>query len=222
MKRSRSSSWTQEDQDRVVVDERASQLRTGRRLETFTIAWNLIEAVVGFVAGVLSGSVALVGFALDSIVESSSGGVLLWRLRAEARGTRTSEEAERRAVRGVALAFFALTLYVGVRSVIDLLSRSRPETSILGMALTIVSLIVMPILAARKRRAAAALDSRALQADSKQTSFCVYLSAIVLTGLLLNAVLGWWWADPVAALAVAVLAAREGYELWTTEDFCCV
>jgi divalent metal cation (Fe/Co/Zn/Cd) transporter len=109
-----------------------------------------------------------------------------------------------------------------VRVILDLAQRSRPDTSIPGVALTIVSLIVMPVLAVRKRRAARALDSRSLQADSVQTSVCVYLSAIVLVGLMLNALLGWWWADPIAALAVAALAAREGRALWTTEDFCCV
>lgn len=206
----------------MVTEARTAHLRRGLHLEAFTIAWNLVEAVVGFVAGIAAGSVALVGFALDSVVETSSGGILYWRLRAEVRGSHASEDVERRAVRGVALAFFALSLYVGVRSINDLVAGSRPEMSLLGMALTAVSLIVMPILAARKREAAAALNSRALQADSRQTSFCVYLSAIVLAGLGLNAALDWWWADPVAALVVAVLAAREGRELWVTDDFCCV
>lgn len=200
---------------------RAQSLRRARALEIFTVSWNAVEAVVGMVAGLAAGSVALVGFALDSVAESASGGVLLWRLRAEGRGTHTSEEAERKAVRGVALAFFALALYVGGRSICALIARDRPDASVVGVVLTVVSLIVMPILARRKRCAAVDLDSRSLDADASQTNLCTYLSAIVLVGLLLNATLGWWWADPVAAIGIAFLAAREGLELWRTEDVCC-
>jgi divalent metal cation (Fe/Co/Zn/Cd) transporter len=200
---------------------RSESIRHARLLEIFTVSWNAVEALIGIVAGLAAGSVALVGFALDSVAESASGGVLLWRLRAEGRGTHTSEEVERTAVRGVALAFFALALYVGGRSIFALVTRDRPETSVVGLALAVVSLVVMPILARKKRRAAADLDSRSLDADASQTNLCTYLSAIVLAGLFLNAALGWWWADPVAALGIAVLAAREGVELWRTEDLCC-
>jgi divalent metal cation (Fe/Co/Zn/Cd) transporter len=204
-----------------VVAPRTRSLRRGLLLEYFTVGWNVLEAVVGLTAGFKAGSVALVGFALDSIVEASSGSILIWRLRTEVRGTRTAEEAERRAIRLVAVAFFALAAYVGSRAVFDLISRSRPEESVAGIVLAVVSLIVMPLLGWRKRVVARELDSRALQADSTQTTLCTYLSAFLLVGPVTNALLGWWWADPVAGLAIAVFAAKEGRELWRAEDLCC-
>lgn len=200
---------------------RAKTLRRGLLLEYFTLTWNLIEAVVGMAAGITAGSVALIGFALDSLVESSSAGILIWRLRAEDRGGRAAGDVERKAIRLVAVAFFALAAYVGVRSLLDLFARSRPEESFVGIGLAIVSLIVMPVLAWRKNRVARELDSRALQADSMQTSICTYLSAFLLIGLVTNALFGWWWADPVAGLAIAAFAAKEGRELWTAKDLCC-
>lgn len=200
---------------------RDDHLRRGLRLEAFTIGWNAVEAVVGLVAGVLAGSVALVGFALDSLVEASSGGILVWRLRAERGGRGTSDELERRAIRLVALAFFALAAYVGARAGVDLVLGAEPETSVAGIVLAAVSLVVMPVLAHRKRVVARELDSRALQADSTQTVICTLLSGALLIGLVANAVLGWWWMDPAAGLFIAVVAAREGHELWTTEDVCC-
>lgn len=200
---------------------RQTGLRRGLRLEYFTVSWNLLEAAVGLVAGTLAGSVALVGFALDSLVEASSGSILLWRLRTEQNGKRSAEEAERRAIRLVAVAFLALAAYVGVRAIYDLAVQSRPDASPVGVGLALVSLVVMPILAARKARVARSLDSRALQADSTQTTLCTYLSAFLLVGLATNALLGWWWADPLAGFVIAILAAKEGRELWTTEDLCC-
>ena len=200
---------------------RARSLRRGLLLEYFTITWNTLEAAVGLTAGILTGSIALVGFALDSIVEGSSGAILVWRLRTEAKGTRTAEEAERKAIRMIAVAFFALALYVGGRAALDLTSGSRPEQSLPGIILAVVSLIVMPVLAWRKRTVARELDSRALQADSTQTTLCTYLSAFLLVGLVTNALLGWWWADPAAGLAIAGFAAKEGKELWTSKDLCC-
>ena len=190
-------------------------------LEYFTIAWNVVEATVGLVAGVLAGSVALVGFALDSIVEATSGGILIWRLKTERSGARTAEEAEQRAIRLVAAAFFALAAYVGVRASFDLVNQARPDESPTGIVLAIISLIVMPVLAHKKSKLAKELDSRALQADSTQTILCMYLSAFLLVGLVANAAFGWWWADPLAGLAIAGFAAREGHELWTTKDLCC-
>jgi divalent metal cation (Fe/Co/Zn/Cd) transporter len=200
---------------------RSASLRRGLWLEYFTFGWNLIEAVVGMVAGVIAGSVALTGFALDSVVESSSAGILIWRLRAEGSGARTAEDVERRAIRLVAAAFFALAIYVGARSAIDLFIGSRPEESVVGIGLAIVSLVVMPVLAWRKKRVARELDSRALQADSTQTSVCTYLSVFLLAGLVANALVGWWWADALAGLGIAAFAAKEGLELWRAKDLCC-
>jgi divalent metal cation (Fe/Co/Zn/Cd) transporter len=200
---------------------RKNVLRRGLKLEYFTVGWNCLEAVVGLTAGFLAGSVALVGFALDSVVEASSGSILIWRLRSEEMGTRTAEEAERKAIRKVAVAFFALAAYVGVRAAYDLLTRSRPGESLTGIVLAIVSLVVMPLLAWRKRVVARQLDSRALQADSTQTTLCTSLSAFLLFGLVTNAVFGLWWADQLAGLAIAALAAKEGRQLWNAEDLCC-
>jgi divalent metal cation (Fe/Co/Zn/Cd) transporter len=200
---------------------RAHGLRRGLALEYLSLAYNFFESVVGLIAGAVAGSVALIGFGLDSVVESSTAAVLIWRFHTEIRGSRTREEAERRAVRLVAIAFFALAAYVGARSILDLLAQSRPDDSPVGIALAILSLFVMPWLAARKRRLAREIDSRALNADSYQTQLCTYMSAFLLVGLLANTVLGWWWADPVAGLAIAGLAVREGVELWREEDFCC-
>lgn len=201
-------------------EERAHLLGSGLRLEYFSLAWNLLETFVGMVAGILAGSVALVGFALDSIVESTSAAVLIWRLRNEGSPRWDIESIERRAVRLIAMAFWALAAYVGIKACVDLVAGHRPEESAIGIALAVVSLIVMPVLASRKRASARALDSRALHADASQTSLCTYISAFLLVGLGANAVLGWWWADPIAGLCIAALAAKEGHELWTTEDFC--
>lgn len=194
------------------MSTREASLRRGVNLEYFSLSWNVIETVVGLIAGLASGSVALIAFALDSVVEASSASILLWRLRGEARG-RPAEEVERRAIRLVAVAFYALALYVFLRSGYDLITRARPEESLLGIVLAAVSLVVMPVLAWRKRTLARELNSRALQADSMQTTLCTYISAFLLLGLGANAAFGWWWADPLAGLAIAVIAAREGREL---------
>jgi divalent metal cation (Fe/Co/Zn/Cd) transporter len=204
-----------------LVADRRKALQRGLNLEYFTITWNAIEAFVGMAAGIAAGSVALVGFALDSIVEASSGGILLWRLHAEAHGSRPAEEIERRAIRLVAVAFLAPASYVGGGAAFDLFSGARPDESPVGIGLAVVSLIVMPVLARRKNVVAKELDSRALQADSTQTTLCTYLSAILLFGLVTNALFGWWWADSVAGLGIAAFAAKEGRELWTTKDLCC-
>jgi divalent metal cation (Fe/Co/Zn/Cd) transporter len=200
--------------------ERAARVRSGLRLEYFSLFWNVLETAVGLVAGLAAGSVALIGFGLDSVVESSSAGVLIWRLRSEGKSDHDIEVIERRAVRLVAAAFFVLAAYIGVKATFDLVQQNHPEESLVGIVLAVVSLIVMPLLAARKRQAALDLDSRAMHADSSQTTLCTYISAVLLFGLLANWLLGWWWADPVAGLGIALLASKEGHELWTTEDFC--
>ena len=204
----------------MAPERRRDLLGRALVLEYLSLGWNVLETVVGLAAGLAAGSVALIGFGLDSVVESSSAGALTWRLRKERRGAAEAEDVERRAVRLVAIAFIALAVYIGARSIFDLVTRSRPEESPIGIALALLSLIVMPVLAARKRSMARELDSRALDADARQTSLCTYISALLLIGLVANAALGWWWADPVAGLGIAVLAAKEGRELWTTEHFC--
>ncbi len=183
----------------------------GRRLEYLTIAWNSFEAVVALVSGLMAGSIALVGFGLDSVIETTSATVLLWRLRAD--GDRASRErAERTAHRLVGASFLLLALYVAIMSVRALWSREQPEQSLLGILIAVAAIIIMPLLGRAKRRVAAQLQSRALEADSRQADFCAYLSAILLAGLLLHALLGWWWTDPAAALLMVPIIAREGVQ----------
>ena len=185
---------------------RASLLRRGRVLEYLTLGWNSIEAVVAITSGVLAGSTALVGFGVDSIIESASGAVLLWRLQDRPDDRRKDELA----LKLVGISFLLLASYVAWEAGASLLSREAPEVSRIGIALAALSLIVMPLLARAKRKVAAALESRALDADSRQTDLCAYLSAILLVGLSLNALFGWWWADPAAGLGMVPIIAREG------------
>jgi len=189
--------------------DRASLLREGRRLEWFTVGWDSVEGLVSVGLGLLAGSVALVGFGVDSFVEASSGAILLWRLQG-GRDAAAEARVEARALRLVGLSLFALAAFVLYDALDAILTREAPDASIAGIVLASASLVVMPILARRKRRIAAAIGSRALRADSFQTSICMYLSAILLVGLLLNAVAGLWWADPVAALAMVPIIAKEG------------
>jgi divalent metal cation (Fe/Co/Zn/Cd) transporter len=200
---------------------RGRDLARASRLEYVSVGYNVLEAAAGVAFGLAAGSVALVGFGLDSVVEASSATILLWRLRTEVSGRRTAAEAEGRAIRLVAVAFFALAAYVGVRSAWDLFTGARPEESIPGIVLAAASLVIMPVLARAKRRLADRLNSRSLQADSMQTVLCTYLSAFLLLGLAANALWGWWWADPTAGLAIAVIAVREGLVLWRERDLCC-
>lgn len=185
-------------------------VRRGIHLEYLTIAWNAAEAVIAVISGVIAGSIALVGFGLDSVIEVSSGATLLWRLRAER--TENRERAERLAARLVGASFLALSAYVAYEAVTALVRREAPDRSLPGIALAVASLIVMPLLARAKRRVAHGLRSGAMQADSRQTDICAYLSAILIAGLLLNATLGWWWADPIAALIMVPIIAKEGIE----------
>jgi divalent metal cation (Fe/Co/Zn/Cd) transporter len=200
---------------------RRDSLRHALGLEGLSLAYNVVEAAVGIAAGLAAGSVALVGFGLDAVAESASAAVLIWRLGTERRGRRTAEEAERKAVRLLAVAFAFLAGYVGVTAIRDLVTGARPEESTVGIVLAAVSLAVMPLLARAKRAAARELDSRSLEGDSVQTILCTYMSAVLLVGLAANSLWGWWWADPIAGLVIAGLAVREARELWVTEDVCC-
>jgi divalent metal cation (Fe/Co/Zn/Cd) transporter len=195
---------------------RSHQIQRGIHLEYLTIAWNVFEGLVAVASGAVAGSIALIAFGIDSFIETSSGGVLLWRLRAERSG-QDAQQVERRALKMVGISFMLLAAYIAFESIKTLVQRETPERSIVGIAIAILSLIVMPWLARQKRKAAGSLKSSALKADSRQTSLCAYLSAITLGGLLLNALLGWWWADPIAGLAMIPIVLREGSEAFRGE-----
>ena len=194
-----------------MVIDRAAVARRGRRLEYFTIAWNSLEGAVAVIAGIVAGSISLVGFGIDSFIEVTSGAALLWRMSVDA-DVHRRERNERLALRIVGLCFLALAAYIAYESIGDLARRQAPERSIPGIALACVSLLVMPLLSRAKRKVSAALASAAMHADARQTDFCMYLSAILLGGLLLNALFGWWWADPAAALIMVPMIAKEGFE----------
>lgn len=195
----------------IGILERTAVVRRGRTLEYFTIAWNAMEGLVAVAAGVIARSISLVGFGIDSFIEVTSGSVLLWRMSVDA-DVHGRERNERRSLRVVGICFVMLAAYILYESVMDLLSKRAPEHSVPGIILACVSLIAMPLLSRAKRRVARALGSAAMHADAKQTEFCTYLSAILLVGLLLNALLGLWWADPVAALIMVPIIAKEGIE----------
>ena len=197
----------------MTESARQAGLRTGLRLEVFTVGWNVIEAVVAIGAGAIAGSVALVGFGLDSVIESISGIALYHRLRGELNGDESrNDEREKRALLFVGVSFFLIAAYVTYESLATLLSREAPEHSVPGIVLAALSLIVMPVLGWRKLVTARALQSRALEADAMETFVCAYLSFALLIGLLLNSMFDWWWADPVAALAMLPLIIHEGRE----------
>jgi cation diffusion facilitator family transporter len=180
-------------------------------LEYFTVGWNVLEGVIAITAGILSSSIALVGFGLDSYIEVASGAVLIWRLRKH-EDEEEEEKAEKRAILLVGVTFLALALYVSYESIKKLIVQEPPAESLIGILLAIVSLIVMPLLAWQKRKVAAQIHSRALAADALETLVCSYLSLTLLVGLGLNAWLGWWWADPLAALVMVFFLVREGWE----------
>lgn len=196
---------------KTMSPERHSALvARGRRLEYLTLAWNGFEAAVALASGVIAGSVALVGFGLDSVIEMVSAAILLWRLRSDPATHQERDEQIAHRLAGTCLV--ALAAYIAVESIRALLLRSVPERSIPGIAIAIAAVIVMPLLGRAKRTVAQALHSRALQADSRQADFCAYLSAILLAGLVLQWLLGWWWADAVAALIMVPIIAREGMQ----------
>src|SRR5881409_989458 len=202
-------------QDRSM--ERVALLRRGIALEGVTVGYNALEGIIAIAAGLAAGSVALTGFGIDSVIEVTSGALLWWRLRTELGSAPLGPTVERRAARGAGLLLLALGVYILTDSARLLLAGNRPESSPLGIVLTALSLIVMPLLARAKLGVAASLASRALRADAHESIVCAWLSATTLLGLGLNAALGWWWADPVAALAMLPLIVREGIEAWRGE-----
>ena len=188
--------------------------------EYFTVAWNVLEGIVAIAAGIISGSIALVGFGVDSYIEVASGLFLIWRLRKHGFDDEDEEAAEKKAVFFVGVTFILLALYVIYESVKKLFFHEHPEESLVGIVLAIVSLIVMPLLASYKKKIAAEIRSRALRADALETLACSYLSLTLLLGLAANALFGWWWADPVAGLAMTPLIAWEGWQALTGRTCC--
>ena len=201
------------------MEERANLVRRGRRLEYFTIVWNSLEALVAILSGLIAGSIALVGFGFDSLIEVTSGAALLWRLSIDVNEEKR-ERIEAITLRIVGVCFIALAVYVSYDSITALLNRETPERSVPGIVLAVASLIAMPLLARAKRRVARGINSGAMFADARQTDFCVYLSAILLGGLLLNALLGWWWADPIAAIVMVPIIGKEGVEALQGKTCC--
>jgi len=194
----------------TLTPERRERLhRRVRFIVAFTITYNVLEAVIAIWAGVLASSAALIGFGLDSVVEVLSAVAVAWQFT-----RKDPERWEKATVRAIGLAFFALAGYVTIDAILSLVSRDAPEHSPLGLGITALSLLVMPALAWYETRTGRELGSKSVLADAKQLLLCVYLSGAVFIGLILNSLLGWWWADSVAALVVAALAVREGIEAW--------
>jgi divalent metal cation (Fe/Co/Zn/Cd) transporter len=193
---------------------RARLVRRAKHLAWAGIGWHVVEATVAVAAGVVAGSVALVGFGADSLIEAMAGFVVLWRLAS------AHAMSERRAQQMIAISFYVLSVYVAVEAIRSLAAVDRPAVSWVGIALSIVTLATMPPLSTAKARVADALGSAATKSESRQTMLCAYLSAALLVGLGLNALLGWWWADPVTALGIAGVALKEGGDAWRG-DSCC-
>ena len=194
-----------------LAQDRPTLVRLSQRLNYATIAYNSVEGILSVIAGMLAGSIALVGFGIDSLIELAAGAAALWRLSADAVPIRR-ERAERLTLRLIGLCFLALAVYVGLDAIHALVVHAEPERSLVGIAVAGASLVIMPFLARAKSSIAMRLRSGALAAEAKQTLICTYLSAILLGGLVLNALLGWWWADPVAALTMVPLISWEGIE----------
>jgi divalent metal cation (Fe/Co/Zn/Cd) transporter len=200
----------------VVAEE--DRRRYGRRAQLLagaSVTYNLVEATIAITAGLIAGSIALVGFGLDSIIEISSGLIILWQFRHP-----LPESREKTALRLMAFSFFGLAAYITFESIRSLTTGHEPESSLVGIILAATSLVIMPFLSWAQRRTGRALGSNAVVADSTQTLLCTYMSAVLLVGLVLNATLGWWWADPIAALVIAAVAVDEGLEAWRGEGCC--
>ena len=193
-------------------DKRARLTRRGFWLEYASMTWMTVEAAVAITAGIAASSIALVAFGLDSVIEFFAAAVVVWQLRGG------SGERETRAVRFIGITFFVLAAYLTVEGIHDLITHAKPEVSVPGLVVTAAALLVMPLLAWAKQRTGQALGNRALIADAAESYFCALTSGAALLGVGLNAWLGWWWADPAAALVIAALAVREGIEAWEDED----
>ncbi|AXT86355.1 hypothetical protein C6I20_15000 [Aeromicrobium sp. A1-2] len=199
----------------TAASDRGALGRRAKLLASVSVTYNIIEGIIAITAGVAAGSIALVGFGLDSFVEVSSGLIILWQF-----SHKIPEQREQQALRLLAYSFFALAAYVGFESLRGLVWGTDAEPSRVGIGLAIASLIIMPFISFAQRRTGRALGSNAVYADGTQTLLCTYLSAVLLVGLVLNATLGWSWADPIAGLVIAAVAVREGIEAWRGEGCC--
>ena len=195
------------------TEEKNLHIKKGRILEYITVIWDILEALAAIIAAILSGSVALLSYGIDSVIEVSSGTILLWRLQDGEKG----EQREQLAARLVGISLFVLSVYILYDAGSSLILRHPPEVSYFGIIIAAVSVILMPILARAKRKVATGISSKAMHADSRQTDICAYLSAILLIGLVLNALFGWWWADPVSALIMIPIIVKEGVEAFQGE-----
>lgn len=206
----------------LAIGDRRRWLERSKHLQWSTVGWNAVEAVIAITAAIAAGSVALMAFGLDSIVEMSSGLVILWRIGAErrARSAEQIDRVEKNARRAVAVTLYVLGAFIVLESSMALINREEPGVSPVGMALLLLSVAVMWWLAREKRVVAARLHSHAMEADAAQTNLCMRLSLTALAGLALNAAFGWWWADPIAAIGVAVLVFLEARRAWQQKPCC--
>ncbi len=202
----------------LPAEERAGLVRRAKALAWIGVGWHVVEAAIAILAGLAASSIALIGFGADSLVESAAGFIVLWRFAA---ARSASEAAERRAQQLIAISFYVLAAYIAVEAIRSLTGGNEPATSWVGIGLAAFTAVTMPPLAIAKARVGARLGSCATKSEGRQNMLCAYLSLGLLAGLVANALLGWWWADPVAALAIAGVAAREGRDAWRGEDSCC-
>lgn len=198
-------------------EQKRKLYKKGLWLEYFTVGYNVLEGLISIGSGIIAGSIALVGFGLDSFIESLSGGILIWRLKNHSDDKEKENKLEQRAVKFVAYSFFILAVYVTYEATKKLYFREMPEGSPVGIAIATLSIIIMPILAKQKRQTGEQINSRALIADSRETLACTFLSVTLLVGLLLNYFFGWWWADPVASLVIVGFLVKEGREFLKDE-----
>jgi len=208
---------TRETRAPLAPNERATWVRRAQLLAGFGVGWHAVEAAVAVFAGILAGSIALVGFGADSVVEALAGFIVLWRFAA---ARASSEEAERRAQQLISVSFFLIAAYVGVEAIRNLLGGQIPRASWLGIGLAAVTTVTMPLLARAKAQVGERLGSSATKSEGQQNMLCAYLSVALLAGLGANALLGWWWADPLTALAIAAVAVKEGWETWQGDPCC--
>lgn len=203
----------------IEQSNRAAVVLSAKRLEYFTITWNLLEGTIALIAGFFAGSISLAGFGVDSFIEIASGSIVLWRMTVDVDIARR-ERNENIAHKLVGFSFLGLAGWLIFQAIVRFADQSAPDHSVPGIIIAALSLVVMPLLSNAKRNLAAQLKSRAMKADSRQTDFCAYLSAIVLAGLALNSAFGWWWADPVAALIMATIIGNEGVNTSLGKERC--